>query len=217
MFRIKICGATRSRDIEAIAQAGADSVGINLVPTSPRFVSNTQASELVHIARGLGLRTFAVLMNPTVQRLSEVYDIIAPDAIQLHGQESPELVAGFDTTPIVKALSWSGREEEMQLTRRWNESDAHSRLAWLVDAFAPGIGGGTGRVARWDLLKPRPADFGSMPMLLAGGLTPKNVSQAIFATGCDGVDTASGVESSPGIKDEDLIRAFVVSAKAALN
>lgn len=208
---------TRVQDIRAIASAGADSVGINLVATSPRCVTNDLASELVQVCRDLGVRAFAVLMNPTPGQLGEVLDAISPDAIQLHGQESPELVRQFPRVPIVKSLAWSGRKSELSLVEQWIGSGACSRLAWLVDAYAPGVGGGTGKVARWDLLSPRPTAFGSRPLLLAGGLTPTNVRQAIIATGCDGVDTASGVESSPGIKDESLVRAFVSAARVEMS
>lgn len=222
MFRIKICGVTRQEDVDAISAAGADAVGINLVPSSPRFVTTETACALAARARSLGLRVVIVVMNPTAEELRALTEAIQPDAIQLHGHELPELLTNLDSAgarkvPIIKALSWTGRGEEAKLAGAWLAHASRVPVALLVDAYAPGVGGGTGKVARWDLLSPRPAELAGLPLLLAGGLTPANVAEAIAATGCSGVDTASGVESSPGIKDADRIRAFVQAAQSALD
>lgn len=217
MFKIKICGVTRTEDLPAIAAAGADAVGINLVPSSPRCVSLDQASALSAAAHALGLSVFVVVMDPEPSQLQSIVDRVAPDAIQLHGQETVDLVASLGRCAIVKALSWTGRAEESAAARAWAAEAARRPLAFLVDAYAPGVGGGTGRVARWDLLQPRPAELAGVPMLLAGGLKADNVAEAIAQTGCEGVDTASGVESSPGIKQKELVEAFVRAARQAFD
>lgn len=216
MFQIKICGVTRVDDVEFIATAGADAIGINLVPTSPRYVTSDQAQAISQRARLLGLRVFAVVMDPLPSALAEVVGSLAPDAVQLHGHETPISTEQCGMTAVVKALSWTGRPEEIDLAKLWSKEKARLPLAFLVDAYAPGVGGGTGRVARWDLLNPRPDVLSGVPMLLAGGLTAKNVAGAIEQTQCDGVDTASGVESAAGVKCRDLVEAFVTEARRAL-
>ena len=215
-FRIKICGVKRAADLAWLADCGADAVGLNFVRTSVRSLKIDPGREMVKQAKGLGLKTVAVLMNPTADELRKFLSTMPVDFIQLHGDELPGLLRDLPDVAVIKAISWSGRREEKHLARQWLESDIAARgqlCGYLVDAFAPGVGGGTGRTARWDLLTPRPTCFGEIPILLAGGLTPANVAEAILTTHCAGVDTASGVESSPGCKDESLVSDFVQSAK----
>ncbi len=213
MFRLKVCGVTRSDDLRILADAGVDAVGINLVPTSPRCVTEMVAKELCAEARQLGLLSVIVTMDCTREQLDSVVRSVQPDAVQLHGHELPEVLsASLRAMPIVKALSWSGREEEVQLATAWLR-DRPARFAFLVDAYAPGVGGGTGKVARWDLLWPRPQLLADGPLLLAGGLTADNVAQAIAVTQCAGVDTASGVESAAGIKDPIKVKRFADEAR----
>jgi phosphoribosylanthranilate isomerase len=212
LFQVKICGITRLCDLDAVCEAGADAVGINLVPGSPRCVSITLAQELCRYAHLLGLQSVLVTMNASMQELDHLVTQIRPDVVQLHGQEVPEsLPESMSQYPIVKALSWTGRESEAELAQQWLDA-GREELSFLVDAYAPGVGGGTGKVARWDLLCPRPTVLRHVPMLLAGGLVPGNVATAIATTACDGVDTASGVETSPGIKDPELIQKFTTAA-----
>lgn len=215
LFRIKICGVTRQQDIASVHASGADAVGINLVPTSPRCVDLPLASQLTQAAQSLGLKVVVVLMNPAREQLMQILRTVAMDMLQLHGGESPELLPADCQLPILKAISWTGRIEEQQLAQQWRTSSLASQLSFLVDAYAPGIGGGSGKIARWDLLNPRPPQLGGLPLVLAGGLRPDNVAQAIGVTACDAVDTASGVESSPGIKDPVLIQQFVAAAQTA--
>lgn len=200
-----------------IAAAGADAIGINRVAASPRSVSLENARTLASAAHAAGLQVSVVVMNPSLEELADVVRVVAPDVIQLHGQEQPEVIRMCRDCRIVKALSWTGRKEEAALAQAWSKDAARGWLAFLVDAYAPGLGGGTGRVARWDLIKPKPAELGEVPLLLAGGLTANNVARAILETNCEGVDTASGVESMPGVKRKELVEAFVRAAKAAFD
>jgi len=211
-FRIKICGLTRHQDISAVSAAGADAIGINLVPTSPRCVSLPVASQLAAAARAEQLTIAVVLMNPSSEVLHQILQSVAFDVLQLHGQESPQLLGPSCTLPILKALSWTGRSAEQELADQWRSSPASYPLSFLVDAYAPGVGGGSGKIARWDLLQPRPPELAGLPLVLAGGLRPDNVAQAIRCTACDAVDTASGVEASPGVKDPVLVKQFVEAA-----
>lgn len=219
-FRIKICGVKRAADLNWLSDSGADAVGLNFVRTSIRSVKVDPGREMAKQATALGLKTVAVLMNPTADELRKFVASVPVDFIQLHGEELPDLLSELPDVAVIKAISWSGRREEKHLARQWLESDVAARgqlRGFLVDAFAPGVGGGTGRTARWDLLTPRPSCFGDIPILLAGGLTPANVAEAILTTHCTGVDTASGVESSPGCKDETLVNEFVAGAIKALH
>lgn len=216
-FQIKICGITRDEDLLAASASGADAVGLNLVATSPRCVSAERAADLARKAEALRLKTAIVVMNPSVDQLKNWCREIRPTWIQLHGAEGPELLSACGDTPVIKALSWSGRIEERQAAEVWISAGRPGLVAFLVDAYAPGIGGGSGRTADWSALFPRPEPLGKIPLLLAGGLKPDNVGEAIRVTQCVGVDTASGVETSPGIKDSDLIRRFVEAARTGLN
>lgn len=225
--KIKVCGITQAEDLDRMSDLGVDTVGINLVPTSKRYVALDQAVQLVEAAQSNRLRTVAVLMNPTASWLSQVASAAPWDFMQLHGAESPDVLDQCRPIPIIKAISWTGRSMEAALAQTWADwEETHQvrdqpdsgqsgfRLAcFLVDAFAPLEGGGTGRTADWAALHPRPLPCHDLPLLLAGGLTPENVGEAIAKSRCDGVDTASGVEWQAGRKSKDLVQKFVEQAK----
>ncbi len=139
-FQIKICGVTRNEDVRLVHEAGADAIGINLVPTSPRYVPLNVARQLRDQARSLGLRVAIVMMDADPATMDEAIAAIQPDLLQLHGDEMPEdLPDSADNLSIVKSLSWTGRVMEERLAKRWLEAHSH-RLAFLVDAYAPGVG-----------------------------------------------------------------------------
>ena len=216
-FQVKICGITRPEDLVAVRDAGADAVGINLVPASPRCVSLSMARQLRDQSHELGLRVAIVMMDAPTDEMEAAIAEVQPDILQLHGEEQPsQLPKSATGLLIIKSLSWTGRVQEERIAKRWLEEHSF-RLAFLVDAYAPGVGGGTGKLARWDLLEPRPRVLSSVPLLLAGGLKPENVGAGILATHCSGVDTASGVESAPGVKDAKQIARFVAAAKQAFD
>jgi len=219
---IKVCGVTRMPDVDQLAAAGANTIGLNFVRRSPRCLSMEAARPLLDRAAELQLSRVAVLMNPSTDDLTLLLNELQFDYVQLHGTEVPELLNQIQwpmlhrPIGIIKAISWSGRSEEAMLAAQWTLQPTSTLVpglsAFLVDAYAPGEGGGTGRVARWDLLAPRPSVFGQVPVILAGGLVPNNVASAISEVGPDGVDTASGVEQSPGIKAVDLVKRFCSEA-----
>jgi phosphoribosylanthranilate isomerase len=207
--RIKVCGVTLLSDLDMLAGAGVDTVGLNFVERSPRFLSRQRGQELSLRAAELGIKRVAVTMNLTAGELSDLLSQVEVDFIQLHGQERPELTKACRGIPVIKATSWTGRTEEIELVEAWQSKIGTRELvAWLIDAYAPAAGGGTGRMARWELLHPRPKALQGLPIILAGGLTPDNVAQAVQATMADGVDTASGVELRPGIKSAQLVQHF---------
>ena len=219
--RIKVCGITTHADLNGLASTAVDAIGLNFVQRSPRCISTDLGVELNQLAHELGLKTVAVLMNPKRQELDRICSNVKPDFIQLHGAESPSTANECAGIPVVKAISWSGRREEADLAEAWREAVSSEQLesslaAFLVDAYAPVEGGGTGRMARWDLVHPRPPVLAGVPLILAGGLKPANVAEAIGATLAEGVDTASGVEIEPGKKDLDACKVFASNAVAAL-
>jgi len=217
MFQVKICGITRPEDIHAANDGGADAIGLNFVSTSPRCVSLELGKQLSNLAARKLFRV-GVVRNPTDQELASIVEQVPLDAVQLHGRETPDLLRVCSGMSVIKAVSWSGQAWEEELVLQWTAQ--RSLLAFLIDAAVPGaageIGGGSGQLANWQSLFPRPTAFGSQPIVLAGGLQPSNVARAICISHCCGVDTASGVEQAPGIKDAELIRQFTYVAKQEL-
>lgn len=216
--RIKVCGVRHLADLDVLASAGVDAVGINFVPRSLRYVEPARAVELSARAAELGLTRVAVVMDLSPGELHQLLAHVDVDWVQLHGSEPPAIADVCGDLPILKVTSWTGRPQESELVNAWSCKASTGQLrAWLVDAYAPASGGGTGKVARWVLLRPRPAAFGNLPLILAGGLTPSNVAEAIAASDVDGVDTASGVELAPGLKSPELVWEFAAAASLALS
>ncbi|MFM1904500.1 MAG: N-(5-phosphoribosyl)anthranilate isomerase [Planctomycetota bacterium] len=230
LFRVKICGVTSVADAAVVAEAGADAIGFNFVPGSPRAVAAATAAAA---RRQLpeGVLVVGVFAGMAAAEILALASEVGLDAVQLHGHlegagpavDPPSLCGAFAELPglrIIRAVRMG--PDGLAAARRWiaaAESAGRAPDMVIVDAGVPrdaagGLLGGTGHRVDWQALA-READLG-LPMALAGGLTPANVAQAIAATGARGVDTASGVESAPGRKDPELIRAFVAAAQAAL-
>lgn len=224
--KTKVCGVTLSSDLLFLGACKVEAIGFNLVPTSKRHLSLADAVELATQTVKLGMLTTAVVMDPTEAELASITSAFPWDMIQLHGSEAPGISEYCNGIAIIKAVSWSGRLQEAELVDQWSQyfggslessrncdTTCHRRLlGFLLDAYSPGQGGGSGRQARWDLLYPRPKSLEKWPILLAGGLNAGNVYSAIHATRCNGVDTASGVEIGPGIKSEELVVRFMAEA-----
>ena len=223
---IKICGVTRQEDLVMLAREGVNMVGLNFVPTSPRCLHFDQGQRLAEQAHKLGIAVVSVVRNAAASDLAQLLRSVKVDFLQLHGDELPGMLAAVadevsgPLPPIIRALSWSGRKEEEHLATAWQQFAAHhpgQLAAWLVDAYAPAAGGGTGRLADWSQLTPRPMLLAGCPLILAGGLGPHNVADAIRSVRPAGVDTASGVEVSPGIKDADRVAGFARQAREAFS
>lgn len=219
MTLVKICGLKDTAHIRAAAEAGADWVGFVLYPKSPRNVLGEGADAfedvigLSKFAQDLGLLSVVLLVDPDEDFFDDVLHDIEPDAIQLHGKESPDQVLRWwrDCTGICelwRAISVAS-EDDLEMLDQWRAD----RL--LIDAQPPEDSdrpGGNGETIDWSLLDGFEPD---VAWILAGGLTPDNVEEAVTATGATAVDVSSGVERAPGVKDEDLIRAFIDAAKSA--
>lgn len=211
--KLKFCGLTRAEDVLAAIEIGADAIGLNFFKSSPRYVTPVRAAELSCLANGLTLRV-GVFVNALPREVAEVLASCPLDCVQLHGDETPhwlEDAQGLESlrsVKFIKAISWRGLEEDSRNLFAWTQTPIPNLLGFLVDAHDPVQRGGTGKTARWDLLHPRPPEFGGLPILLAGGLTHENLLQAIQTARPDGLDIASGIESAPGIKDLSKMRAI---------
>lgn len=208
---IKICGITTPDALDAAIAARASHVGFNLYAPSPRFAAAPLAAELSRQAADR-IERVGVFVDADDALLNEVLAAAHLDALQFHGSESPERVAQARRQfglPVWKVLSITARDD-------LSKGDRYAQAAdfLLLDAKTPTgtLPGGMGLSFDWDLLSGWKAP---LPWGLAGGLSPRNVAEAIRQTGAPLVDTASGVESAPGVKDPALIAAFCTAARAA--
>lgn len=229
-FHVKICGITRIEDAFAVQGAGGDAIGLNFYSQSKRYIDVEDAAALVSEFRGQSTRekhnacayqvpkVFGVFVNASPEEILEIHQRVELDGIQLHGDEPPELLphlkrelADFGRPPVLKAIHVQNHEttadfsDAIQLIQEWA---SHGIDGVLLDAVAPGEYGGTGITIDWNAVVSIRREL-KIPITLAGGLTPDNVSEAIRLTKVSSVDVASGVETKPGIKDRDLVAVFV--------
>lgn len=209
MAQVKICGLRDPAHVAAAAEAGVRYLGFVFFPKSPRLITPAQAAELVENVP-TGIARVGLFVNPDDAFLTETLDQVPLDMIQLHGDEDTKRVAEVKSRfglPVMKAIGISGPEDLPQLTEYGLVADM-----LLLDAKPPkdaALPGGNGLSFDWRLVAGRRL---LKPWLLAGGLTPENVSEAIRLTGASGVDVSSGVETAPGCKDSRLIRRFIAAA-----
>ena len=207
---VKICGLSRPEHVTAAAEVGASYVGFVFFEKSPRYVS-PEAARALALQAPVGLAKVALVVNADDAFLDALTQAVPLDMLQLHGGETPERVAEIKTRyglPVMKAVGVADADDLANL-------DTYSRVAdqILVDAKPPkgaDLPGGNGLAFDWRLIAGR---RWPVPWMLAGGLTPVNVAEAIRLTGARQVDVSSGVESAPGRKDTDLIRALVTAAQ----
>jgi phosphoribosylanthranilate isomerase len=206
--QIKICGLKDEASIDAAAKAGATHIGLNLYDKSPRYVSLEQAAAL-RMRTPSSLKVVLLLVNAEPGYTAKALEVVRPDVVQFHGTETHEwlrLLKGATSTEIWKAL---GVKDAAALAKSDRFEGAADLL--LFDAPAQALPGGTGTRFDWSLLANHRH---KLPWGLAGGLTPDNVADAIRQTGAPLVDTSSGVESAPGVKDVDKIAAFCQAVRA---
>lgn len=207
--QIKICGLSTPETLDAAVAAGATHVGLVHYPPSPRHVSLEQAAALrARVPRDI--KVVLLLVNEQPQPTAQALQAVRPDVVQFHGKESPEWLALLKQHTPLEIWKAIGVSETANLERAQRYRDAADML--LYDAPAKKLPGGQGLAFDWSLL----ANFRhTMPWGLAGGLTPETVGEAIRLTGAALVDTSSGVESAPGVKDVDRIKAFCQAARAS--
>jgi phosphoribosylanthranilate isomerase len=209
--KVKICGITNLEDAQAAIEAGADLLGFNFYPKSPRYVaSGTARSIVAHIRSGRQCPTLVgVFVNSPLDEIRSIMRDVDLDLAQLHGDEPVTVVEQLGGRGF-KALRPASLEDATAAAE-WYAPYGPNMPVLLIDAYHKEQYGGTGHTADWSIAT-RIAQ--AYPILLAGGLTPDNVAEAIRQVKPWGVDVASGVECSPGKKDVARLRAFVQCARA---
>ena len=204
--KTKICGLRRASDVAACAAAGAAYVGFVFFPKSPRHLT-LEAAKLLALEVPVGIAKVALTVNAPDAELDALIDAVPLDMLQLHGAESPDRVAEIRARfglPVMKAVGISDEGDLAALEAYGSVCDQ-----LLVDAKPPkgaDLPGGNGLSFDWRLIAGR---RWAVPWMLAGGLTPDNVADAVRLTGAQQVDVSSGVESTPGVKDAARIEAFI--------
>jgi phosphoribosylanthranilate isomerase len=210
-MRIKFCGLTRIMDVHAAAAAGANALGFVCVPTSKRFVSAEQARDLV-VATPAFVQTVGLFQDAGADTVKAMLEVVPFDLLQFHGNESNDYCAQFGR-PFIKAIPMRDAPDLLQCASTFKQAkalllDSHS----LLD---PKQSGGSGQAFDWQAIALRMRSQVSMrmPIILAGGLKPENVAAAIAELRPQAVDVSSGIESAPGVKDAEKMRAFVAEAR----
>ena len=200
---IKICGVTSVEDALMIEKAGADALGLNFAGASPRCIDRSLARTITEAVKDR-IEVVGVFVDSTLEEVHEIALMAGLDTVQLHGTESAEFLAAMNQKiPAYKALRVGGPEDVVA-------AEVYSGDRILTDAKVAGAMGGTGETFDWNLI----ADLNeSRKLILAGGLKPDNVEACVRAVLPYGIDTASGVELSPGVKDPAKVEAFIAAAR----
>lgn len=214
MFRVKICGITTAANGLQAVEAGADAIGLNFFPASPRYVTPEQADVIVSTLPNTVCRV-GLFVNANLETILATAARLRLDMIQLHGDEAPEDFAGLRGQRTIAARRCpTGFDSLLSFLDCCQNLDCLPE-AILIDGYQPGQYGGTGHTADWDSVATLQSSLSGAQLILAGGLTPENVATAIHRVRPDAVDTASGVESEPGIKDPQKMGDFVTAARQA--
>lgn len=203
MIKIKICGITNLEDALAAATFGADALGFNFYKKSPRFIEPAKAAEIIDQLPPF-IMPVGVFVNEREEKIREILALTCMQAIQLHGDETPEFCQRLGGR-IIKAFQVKDKESLRNM--------AHYRVAaYLLDSYREGVRGGTGVTFDWHLAVVAKT-FGKV--ILAGGLTPENVAEAVKLVQPYGVDVSGGVEKEKGIKDHAKLRKFITEVRRA--
>lgn len=203
--RVKICGITNLDDAMAAVDFGADALGFVFFKGSPRYISQEGAGAIIRRLPSF-ITTVGVFVNESIDRIEDAIELTGIDVVQLHGDEPPEMCNL--SRRVIKAIRVKSLESLDPLK---NYKDMVS--AFLLDTFTPDTFGGTGQRFNWDIAADA-KQFGRI--ILAGGLTPDNIANAIRQVRPYGVDVSSGVEEKKGKKDHTKLKLFIERAKIAL-
>ena len=209
--KVKVCGITSVADALASVAAGADWIGLNFHPGSPRCIDPGVAAEII-AALPAEARAVGLFVDRVPSEVARLVDSLGLSIVQLHGDEPPEDLVALRHLTIVRAFRLQGAESVAKMEQYLVRAEALGRRpdAVLIDASVAGMAGGTGRLIPHEVLDRLP----DLPrLILAGGLTPENVSERVAVVRPWMVDVASGVESSPGRKDPQRVAAFIRAAR----
>jgi len=200
--RVKICGLTRGTDVRAAVLAGADALGFVFAPRSKRVLDRDQAASLVSAVPAFVSRV-GLFMDQDSESVAEVLERVPLNLLQFHGSEDAGFCRQFGL-PYIKAVSMAEADAVQRAERDYPDA-----AGLLMDSHADGGVGGTGQTFDWSRVPQA-----SLPLILAGGLTPGNVKKAVALVNPWAVDVSSGVERAPGIKHDELMRNFIEEAKS---
>ncbi|MCS7064398.1 MAG: phosphoribosylanthranilate isomerase [Methylacidiphilales bacterium] len=204
-MRIKICGITSAQDALTSIDAGADALGFNFFPPSPRSLSIQSAAPWIQTLPPF-ISLTAILVNPTHEQITTIEKYLPFDLWQLHGHESPHFCRALHPRRVIKAVAIHSASEI-------SSTLDYPVTALLIDTPSSQYGG-TGKKGDWTLAREL-VQKSPLPVILSGGLTPDNVAEAIATVRPFGIDVCSGVESSPGKKDPAKLRDFILAAREA--
>ena len=196
--RVKICGITRVEDAITAARYGADAIGLVFYKDSPRYV-DTGTAKNIALALPPFVSKVGLFVDASKDEIDEILSEVPLDILQFHGNETPEQCNEY-TIHYIKAVRMQNGINLNEITSRYSEA-----VALLLDSYVEGKQGGTGKSFDWSIIP----DNTAKPVILAGGLTPDNVADAIQQVSPYAVDVSGGVESAKGIKDENKIAAFI--------
>jgi phosphoribosylanthranilate isomerase len=209
LTRVKICGITCNEDLAAAMDVGADAVGFVVgVPSSTRNLSLERAAELVGQVPVFA-KSVLVMVPGCIKEIEEAYEVVRPDALQIHGHDLPssKIREAAPRAALIRGISLKKGEASMVV------KEAASFDAVLLDTYVPGKHGGTGMIHDWETSRRICKDVRPKRFILAGGLRPANVQEAIRKVRPYAVDVSTGVEASPGVKSPEKMRDFVDRVK----
>ena len=202
--RVKICGITRVEDALEASRRGADAIGLVFYPPSPRAVTIEQAAAVVRVLPPF-VTSVALFVDEAPGRVEEILSAVRIDLVQFHREETPEYCEGFGVR-YIKAVRMREGVDLGRQAERYGQAQG-----LLLDSYLPGVPGGTGERFDWQRI---PAEIGRS-IILAGGLSPANVNEAVTRVRPYGVDVSGGVESAKGTKDHDKIAKFMQEVRRA--
>lgn len=210
MVWIKVCGITNLQDARLVAAAGADALGFIFAP-SPRRVEPERVREII-AGLPVEIAKIGVFIDEPGELVRETARICGLTGVQLHGRESPEYCRGLDGLKVIKVFR-VGKEIDYHLIRPYLEPGCIRKI--LFDTFDDHQAGGTGKIFSWEIISRE--DWRGIPVIMAGGLHPGNVKEAIRVVKPYGIDVCSGVEKEPGKKDIAKVRDFIANARGCIN
>jgi phosphoribosylanthranilate isomerase len=211
---VKICGIKNPAIMESLSELKPDALGFNFYEKSVRYVEPDLAREMIS-RLPVDILPVGLFVNHQVDEIKRICDIIGVNTIQLHGDESPSEIAKLKEYRIIRAVRLSfgqGLSELVEENQRLEDVGVRP-FTYLLDKRSSAGYGGTGETLAWEMLAKEYDHVKFPPMILAGGLTPENVREAMIIAKPFGVDVASGVEDSPGVKSIDLCRKFLAQAR----